>query len=65
MLDGIVQVDDNAPAEEVEVIAAEFAVATFDLIEEFGQEPGFWKAFADGVEAIEVKQGHLLIKLKE
>ncbi len=36
-----------------------------DLIEEFGQEPGFWKAFADGVEAIEVKQGHLLIRLKE
>jgi len=40
-------------------------IKNVDLIEEFGQEPGFWKAFADGVEAIEVKQGHLLIKLKE
>ncbi len=36
-----------------------------DLIQEFGQEPGFWKAFADGVEAVEVKQGYLLIRLKE
>jgi len=40
-------------------------IKNVDLIQEFGQEPGFWKAFADGVEAIEVKQGHLLIKLKE
>ena len=36
-----------------------------DLIQEFGQEPGFWKAFADGVDAIEVRDGHLLIMLKE
>jgi hypothetical protein len=36
-----------------------------DLIQEFGQEAGFWKAFADGVEAIEVRDGHLLIVLKE
>ena len=40
-------------------------IKNVDLIQEFGQEPGFWKAFADGVEAIEVKQGHLLIRLKE
>lgn len=40
-------------------------IKNVDLIEEFGQEPGFWKAFADGVEAIEVKQEHLLIRLKE
>ncbi len=40
-------------------------IKNVDLIQEFGQEPGFWKAFADGVEAIEVKQGHLLIQLKE
>ena len=40
-------------------------IKNVDLIEEFGQEPGFWQAFADGVEAIEVKQGNLLIKLKE
>ncbi len=40
-------------------------IKNVDLIQEFGQEAGFWKAFADGVEAIEVKQGHLLIRLKE
>ena len=40
-------------------------IKNVDLIQEFGQEPGFWKAFADGVEAIEVRQGQLLIRLKE
>lgn len=40
-------------------------IKNVDLIQEFGQEQGFWKAFADGVEAIEVRQGHLLIRLKE
>lgn len=40
-------------------------IKNVDLIQEFGQEPGFWKAFADGVEAIEVRQGYLLIRLKE
>jgi hypothetical protein len=40
-------------------------IKNVDLIQEFGQEPGFWQAFADGVEAIEVKQGELLIQLKE
>jgi hypothetical protein len=40
-------------------------IKNVDLIQEFGQEPGFWKAFADGVEAIEVRDGHLLITLKE
>lgn len=40
-------------------------IKNVDLIQEFGQEPGFWKAFADGVDTIEVKQGHLLIRLKE
>ena len=40
-------------------------IKNVDLIQEFGQEPGFWQAFADGVEVIEVRQGHLLIKLKE
>jgi hypothetical protein len=40
-------------------------IKNVDLIQEFGQEPGFWKAFADGVESIEVKQGYLLIRLKE
>jgi len=40
-------------------------VKNVDLIQEFGQEPGFWQAFADGIEFVEIRQGHLLIKLKE
>ena len=40
-------------------------IKNVDLIQEFGQEAGFWKAFADGVETIEVRQGQLLIRLKE
>jgi len=40
-------------------------IKNVDLIQEFGQDQGFWKAFADGVEVIEVNEGHLLIKLKE
>jgi hypothetical protein len=40
-------------------------IKNVDLVEEFGQQPGFWQAFADGVEAITVKEGNLLIILKE
>lgn len=36
-----------------------------DLVQEFGSDKGFWKAFADGVEMIEVKEGKLRIELKE
>jgi hypothetical protein len=36
-----------------------------DLVQEFGSDQGFWKAFADGVEEIEVEEGKLRIKLKE
>jgi hypothetical protein len=36
-----------------------------DLIQVFGTEPGFWKGFADGVAAIEVRESHLRIVLKE
>ena len=36
-----------------------------DLVKEFGTDEGFWKAFAAGVELIEVKDGQLLIRLKE
>lgn len=36
-----------------------------DLVQEFGTDQGFWKAFADGVEAIRVKEGNLMLKLKE
>ena len=40
-------------------------IKNVDLVREFGQEPGFWRAFADGVETVEVREGHLLIRLKE
>lgn len=36
-----------------------------DLVQEFGADPGFWKAFADGVENISVVEGELKVKLKE
>ena len=36
-----------------------------DLISEFGDANGFWKAFADGVEDIQVEDGRLKITLKE
>lgn len=36
-----------------------------DLVREFGNERGFWKAFADGVEEIEIGEGTLRLKLKE
>lgn len=36
-----------------------------DLVQEFGDAEGFWKAFADGVEHIHVEQGHMIVRLKE
>ena len=36
-----------------------------DLVTEFGNDQGFWKTFADGVEYIHVADGRLLVKLKE
>jgi len=36
-----------------------------DLVQEFGTEQGFWQAFADGVEEIEVKEGKVRVRLKE
>jgi hypothetical protein len=36
-----------------------------DMIQEFGADPGFWKGFADGVAAIEVRDGSLRVILKE
>jgi hypothetical protein len=36
-----------------------------DLISEFGDENGFWSAFADGVENIRVEEGQLKIEFKE
>ncbi len=36
-----------------------------DLIGEFGDQDGFWSAFADGVEDVRVEEGQLKIQLKE
>lgn len=36
-----------------------------DLVQEFGGEKGFWKAFADGIDYLDVADGNLTIKLKE
>jgi hypothetical protein len=36
-----------------------------DLVQEFGDQEGFWAAFADGVEEMEVSEGQLRVKLKE
>jgi hypothetical protein len=36
-----------------------------DMVQEFGNQGGFWQAFAAGVETIEVQQGQLHIVLKE
>ena len=36
-----------------------------DLVQEFGNEQGFWQAFAEGVQSIDVQQGTLRIVLKE
>jgi hypothetical protein len=36
-----------------------------DLVQEFGADPGFWNAFAEGVESLELVDGELRIKLKE
>jgi len=36
-----------------------------DLVNEFGQDEGFWKAFADGVEDVNIAEGNLIIRLKE
>lgn len=36
-----------------------------DVVKASGSEPGFWRAFADGVEDVRVEEGRLTIKLKE
>ncbi|MCB1759056.1 MAG: arginine N-succinyltransferase [Gammaproteobacteria bacterium] len=36
-----------------------------DLVSEFGNDAGFWKAFADGVAAVKVEEGALMLQLKE
>ena len=36
-----------------------------DLVEEFGSDEGFWRAFAAGVAAVRVEQGSLSVELRE
>lgn len=36
-----------------------------DLVERYGAEPGFWQAFAQGVDSIRVEQGQLRLELRE
>jgi hypothetical protein len=36
-----------------------------NLVDEFSTEEGFWDLFADGVDDIKVKEGHIRIRLKE
>jgi len=36
-----------------------------DLVQEFGEQKGFWSAFAAGVDEMEVREGQLRVKLKE
>lgn len=40
-------------------------IKNIDLVQEFGGESGFWKAFADGIEYIRVEDGKLSLQLKE
>jgi hypothetical protein len=40
-------------------------IKNVDLVQEFGNEKGFWKAFADGVDEIEISEGQLRVELKE
>lgn len=36
-----------------------------DLVQEFGTGEGFWKSFAEGVAAVQVQEGQLMLRLKE
>jgi hypothetical protein len=36
-----------------------------NLVQEFGEEGGFWKLFSAGVADLKIKDGHIQIKLKE
>lgn len=36
-----------------------------DLVQEFGDQKGFWKAFADGIDEVEISEGQLRVKLRE
>ncbi len=36
-----------------------------NLVEEFGDEGGFWQLFSEGIEDLRVEEGHIRIRLKE
>jgi hypothetical protein len=36
-----------------------------DLIQQFGNDPGFWQNFAAGIRAVEVRDGQLRVELHE
>ncbi len=40
-------------------------IKNIDLVQEFGADEGFWRAFAEGVEDLRVEEGRLKITLKE
>jgi hypothetical protein len=40
-------------------------IKNVDLVQEFGDQKGFWAAFADGIDEVEVSEGQLRVKLKE
>jgi hypothetical protein len=36
-----------------------------DLVSEFGDQQGFWKSFADGVEHVGIEEGRLKVQLRQ
>jgi len=36
-----------------------------DIVREFGGEAGFWRAFSDGIENLQIADGHLVLTVKE
>jgi len=36
-----------------------------NLVQEFGGDPGFWSAFAEGIDSLEVRDGELNLRLNE
>lgn len=40
-------------------------IKNVDLVEQYGNDPGLWKGFSEGIDAISVHEGKLFIRLKE
>lgn len=36
-----------------------------DLVNEFADDPGFWRSFSEGVDSVHVEDGQLVLKLRE